>query len=301
MKLRITKQDLLFVAAAALCVLVVAVAERALFGRPVPIFTATFSTALVLLVLFEVYRRIREVTFGLSDIVVQRLADVVRTSQQASDSSREKELRREYRQIEALFSLFSTMHPERPLPDMRGWAMSPDLLKKIAEMILAAKPKLILEAGSGVSTLVIGYCLKRLGEGRIISLEHDAEHAQKTQALVSLHGLDGYVTVMHAPLRKFDINGEHWVWYTIDGVNLDRPIDVLVVDGPPGHIQKLARYPALPLLYSFLAAESTIVLDDGQRPEEKEIVARWEDEFGELFPQYLELEKGAFLLKKPGA
>jgi hypothetical protein len=78
------------------------------------------------------------------------------------------------------------------------------------------------------------------------------------------------------------------------------PIDLLVIDGPPESTQKMARYPALPLLFKYLLNESIIILDDGGRKEEKEIVEIWEKEFENISSEYLDFEKGAFLIKKHG-
>jgi hypothetical protein len=72
----------------------------------------------------------------------------------------------------------------------------------------------------------------------------------------------------------------------------------LVVDGPPGNIQRLSRYPALPLLYGHLNDRSTIIVDDGRREDEREIVARWEKEFTHISATFLGLEKGAYIVHK---
>jgi hypothetical protein len=81
-------------------------------------------------------------------------------------------------------------------------------------------------------------------------------------------------------------------------LKIDQPIDLLVVDGPPGNIQKQSRYPALPLFYRQLSDRSTIILDDGLREDEQRIVARWEREFDNLSIQFLSLEKGAYVIHK---
>jgi hypothetical protein len=65
-------------------------------------------------------------------------------------------------------------------------------------------------------------------------------------------------------------------------------------------MQPLARYPALPLLYRHLNDSSTIILDDGHREEEKQTVARWEQEFRQLSSEFLDLEKGTYVLHKHG-
>ena len=56
------------------------------------------------------------------------------------------------RQEEALLSVFATLQPNAPLPDMQSWSAMPDLLKKLLELILMERSTLIVEAGSGAST-----------------------------------------------------------------------------------------------------------------------------------------------------
>ncbi|HEU4883640.1 MAG TPA: class I SAM-dependent methyltransferase [Longimicrobium sp.] len=205
--------------------------------------------------------------------------------------------RNDYRQVEALFSLFASIRPELPLPDTRGWAASPDLLKLTADTVLDRRPGLVVEASSGVSTLVIAYCLKRLGHGRVVSLEHDEKYLHLTRELIARHGLDSVATVVHAPLRTTRIAGAEWPWYDVDALRLDAPIDLLLIDGPPRRGHPLARYPALPLLFPRLADDAVVILDDGDREAETETVRRWEAEFEHLSAHHLPLEKGAWLLR----
>lgn len=203
-----------------------------------------------------------------------------------------------YEQIEALFSLLSPLKMQAPLPKTGGMAASPDFLKKIAEQIYQQQPELVFEASSGISTLIAAYCLKNIGKGQLISLEHDAKYAALTQQLLATHGLDNVATVRHAPLTEIQINGKTWLWYDIRNLALDKPIDILVVDGPPDKIQTLARYPVLPLLFDRLNTDSTILLDDGNRPDEKHMVEIWLQEFQGLQAEFLPFEKGAFFIHR---
>jgi len=203
----------------------------------------------------------------------------------------------DFRQVEALFSLFSTLRPDLPFPDTRDWAASPDFLKKLTELILKQKPQMVAEAGSGVTTLVIGYCLKRLGRGKVISLEHDERFVTTTNELINFHGLTEFACVIHCPLVKVDIGDETFSWYSTEGLRFERPIDVLVVDGPPAGDEEFPRYPALPLLSAHLARNAFILLDDGRRAGESRTNKRWTAEFAPITSEFLPTEKGAFLLR----
>src|SRR5262245_33036140 len=177
MKLRIRNTDIALVLGAGLLCLAVSVAGWVLVGEVALVLPPILSAMLVLVVLLEMYRR--------------RLS--------------ERDLLILYQQIESLCSLLVTLKPSLPLPEMRGWAASPDLLKKITEVILIESPRLVVEASSGASTVVIAYCLKRLGKGKVISLEHDAKFAAITQSNLAFHGLEDVATVLHAPLTEIVI------------------------------------------------------------------------------------------------
>ena len=203
-----------------------------------------------------------------------------------------------FKQAESLLSVLATIRPTFPLPSTRDWSASPDLLNQLCTLVLSRRPALVVEAGSGVSTLTVAYCLKRLGAGRVVSLEHDAAYAAKTRALLQLHGVDDVARVVTAPLTPVTINGDNWLWYDQAGLAGCETIDLLVIDGPPWTTQNLARYPALPLLYDRLSRDAIVILDDAARSDERAVVARWRDEFGGLTCEYLDFEKGACLIAR---
>lgn len=208
------------------------------------------------------------------------------------------ELLYDFRQVESLFSLFATLRPELPFPDTRDWAASPDFLKKLTELVLGQKAQLVVEAGSGVSTLITAYCLKKLGRGKVISIEHDERFTTVTRELIAFHGLTAFADVIHCPLVKVNVGNETFMWYAMNEVRIDKPIDILVVDGPPVTGQNFPRYPAVPILFSKLAKDAFILLDDGRRADETKTNARWKAEFPGLASEFLPVEKGAYLLRK---
>lgn len=189
-----------------------------------------------------------------------------------------------FQQIQHLERLRVLLQTDRPLPIMRGWSASPDILCVLAQHVLAAKPRLVVECGSGSSTVVIARCLELNGGGHMVSLDADAEFAGRTRAMLEQAGLDRFVTVRHAPLRPVSVGGGTQPWYATDQLP-DEPIDMLVVDGPPIDTAPLARYPAGSFLVSRVRKGGVVFLDDADRPDERTIVTRW---LGEL-PQ---LERG---------
>ena len=67
---------------------------------------------------------------------------------------------------------------------------------------------------------------------------------------------------------------------------------MLVIDGPPGFIQKHSRFPALPLLFDKMADQSIIFMDDAAREDEKEIVSMWLEMNDGISHEYIETERG---------
>lgn len=217
---------------------------------------------------------------------LERLVGAVETLQHQQETL--------WQQSESLVRLLSLLKPQALFPATRGWAASPDFLLLLAETILATKPTHIIEASSGVSTVVSAYCLKRLGSGRVTALEHDPEYVDATNTMLSSHGLTSIATVVHAPLVEHVIDGETYQWYDITDVD---PIDLLVVDGPPARTGPLARYPAVPILRHRFKDDAIVLVDDGARPPEKEMVRRWCAALPTIEAEYLDFEKGAFRLQ----
>lgn len=210
----------------------------------------------------------------------------------------EKDVNAKYKQLEILTSLYNYLEINTPLPETGGWAAHPDFLKKIAETILLKRPNFIVEASSGVSSIIIGYCLKKIGKGKVISLEHDLLYFEKSKLLIKKHELENFVEIVYSPLTNHQINNKKWIWYDIDCLKSQPIIDMIVVDGPPYYIQDLSRYPVIPLLYDKMNDNSILILDDGVRDEEKEITKRWEEEFQDISIEYLNFESGAFIVNK---
>lgn len=197
----------------------------------------------------------------------------------------------EVRQATAMVELYRSISPRRFFPRTRGWAASPDFLLELYRTIRERRPELVVEVGSGVSTLVAAYALQQNGRGRLVSLDHDPEFADRTRYMLGLHGVSGGVEVRAAPLEPVRIGEGDWTWYPPEAFMDLRTIELLVVDGPPGRTGKLARFPALPLLRDRLAPGARVLLDDGARQEERLVAHRWQEDWGGDW-SYVPLNKG---------
>lgn len=151
-------------------------------------------------------------------------------------------------------------------------AMRPAGLRRVLDLIVLDERDTIVECGSGLSTVLLARLLAERGEGRLVSIEHDAAWAARTRRALRRERLDD-VVIVHAPL---DAGG----WYDDTALQdaLPPSIDLLLVDGPPAHDPRraLARAPALPRLAPRLAEEAIVVLDDADRDGERRVIAEWE-------------------------
>jgi predicted O-methyltransferase YrrM len=213
-----------------------------------------------------------------------------------------REIARLFDQLEALDAIRDTLGGRIAVPPTTDWAASADLLRELVTVVMARRPKVIVETGSGTSSVVMAGCLERLGDGHLWSLEHLTSYAGETRDLVAAAGLEHRVTIVDAPLVDVRLGEGTWSWYDISDLPDIGPIDLLFVDGPPGDTGRLARYPALPMLLDRLAPEAAIVIDDSARPDELEMVARWRAEVPGLTLRQLRTQKGGTLLTRtPGA
>ncbi|WP_159940165.1 MULTISPECIES: class I SAM-dependent methyltransferase [unclassified Nocardiopsis] len=196
------------------------------------------------------------------------------------------------------------------MPPLRGWAASPDVLRLLVRHIDRLRPELVVECGSGASSVWIGYALRRAGGGRLVAVEHDARYAELSRALVAAHGLDDIVQVRHAPLVETEpatvtVDGQERTtadrWYDASVFADLEDIGLVFVDGPPQATGLQARYPAVPVLLPRCTEDAVIVLDDAARPDEQAIGDRWLAEHPELHRTEEAAEKGAHVFSRKGA
>ena len=186
-----------------------------------------------------------------------------------------------FRQIQMLDVLKQDLKFPRPLPPAGGMAGSPDFLKVLSDHVLARRPGVVVECGSGLSTVVVARSLQLNGDGHIFSLDHHARYADQTRLELQRQDLSRWGTVIDAPLIEHRISGKALRWYDIGSLP-SKPIDLLIIDGPPANTGTEPRYPAGPILFSRLAPNGAVFIDDAGRPEEVTVVNRWRAQFPHL-------------------
>lgn len=213
---------------------------------------------------------------------VSAALDGAERDRRALDKRQAAELARHIRQTEALIQLYERVQPRAAMPSSGGWALDPTGVLTLLEVVRQRRPELVLELGSGTSTLWLGYVLQQLGSGRVVAIDHEERFAELTRANVAAHGLGDVVEVRVAGLVDPGLPEHETFWYDHAAMADLRDIDLLVVDGPPKATGPKARYPAVPKLAGQLRDHAVVALDDATRPDEREVWNRWLEEVGGL-------------------
>ena len=236
------------------------------------------------------------------------------------DASLKKAITNATRQIQA-FTGLENYWRTGDLPtannESHAWPVSPDFSLYVVTLLEKNDYDLVIEFGTGVSTVVVAKTLVKLAtrrEGRFpvsfVSFDHLEQYYKQTLSMLQQAGLASYVQLHHAPLVDWKApNGQIYPYYSCQELleNLARKYPpaglrvLVIVDGPPGATSPHARYPAAPLILNFYAgAHIDFLLDDYARVAEKETAQLWVDEIGNDNLKYqsthIKLEKDAFLI-----
>ena len=206
---------------------------------------------------------------------------------------------RQTQQIEATVNLFTMLQPPGPTPGTGGWAASADVVRLMVGEVLADEPRLVVECGSGASTVWLSLLAKTRGlRTRVVALEHEEQYAEATRRTLRTLGLEEYAEVRSAPLETVRVGHYEGPWYSPAALEGLSEIGLLFVDGPPGTLADNIRYPAVPLLRDAFAARCTVVLDDADRPDERDVADRWVVDLPDFTLEQVPLEKGAAVLRR---
>lgn len=201
-----------------------------------------------------------------------------------------------YKQIEAYIKLRDIVGKDilAKAEPLRGYALSPDALLALVRYVQQAKPKNIVEFGSGVSTMVLTSVAASYG-GKVTSFDNEELFASKTRK--TLMGADN-ITVLTRPLTKQKFGKRTYSWYSVMDEDLPTTVDLVIVDGPPESVQDEVRYPALPRLVGRMPKGSRLYLDDSNRKAETNIVNKWLKQFPDFELVNVDTEKGLAVLTR---
>lgn len=165
-------------------------------------------------------------------------------------------------------ALVAAVYRAAPASD---WAITRDLAIALYRHCEKTRPKRIVEVGSGVSTMMLAlYAARHRAE--VITLEHDPKWLARTLEALRAVGLDGAVKLVLRRVRSYD--SYHWYEYDPKAELRGKPIDFLLVDGPPDQLGH-GRVGALLHLRSALRKGAEVWLHDGKRESERQAVIAW--------------------------
>lgn len=202
--------------------------------------------------------------------------------------------------LEAFIQLQRLVPLDGPMPRPGTWAASEDLLLWLAGDVLERRPSVIVDLGSGQSSVWMAAALRAGGvPGKVVAIDHDAGYAAATADLGRRQGVSAWLDVVHAPLVEVTVDGRTMPWYDPSAFDGLTDIGLVSIDGPPGAGAEQARWPALPMLHDRLAPGARVVLDDMIRDDEQSILADYRERFPGLNVEALPFEKGAVVLTLP--
>ena len=206
---------------------------------------------------------------------------------------------------------------------LHGWPISPDFGLQLVRLIRDNDYHLIVEFGSGTSTLLSLRAIERLGirsaspepsPHRLLTFEHLDAYHKKTADLVSACSNRTLLDLRLSPLEPWEDATGNYSYYsgvtaiaeTIKALShaFQGALKLLVViDGPPGATCHWARYPAIPIVLdaaSGMDLSIDFLLDDVIRADEKEMALAWESQLQAFGLPYQRVdyhfEKGGLLL-----
>ncbi|HGN1556184.1 TPA: hypothetical protein ACKRMY_006366 [Pseudomonas aeruginosa] len=173
-----------------------------------------------------------------------------------------------------------------------SWPVSADFALFLMQRLVLERYDLVIEFGSGMSTVVIAKTLSIIAEHAqthltpFVSFDHLDLYYQKTSAYLRHAGLNNAVELMLKPLQDWGgaPDDQIYPYYSCEDALAKRAQDfgasvprvLVIVDGPPAATGPQARYPAAPMVVKhFPTSRIDFVMDDYVRNDEKEVVQHW--------------------------
>ena len=145
-----------------------------------------------------------------------------------------------------------------------GWVVDHSGLAVLEGRYLSERPDVVVEFGSGASTVLLARLARRSGctGMAVISFEQDPVTVQLTVDLLRELGLYGLVQVVIAPLSSIELDDMCLRCYcadTVAGALLGQRPEMVVINSPTA-VENWSRYPIVPILRRHLTTRATFVL-----------------------------------------
>lgn len=167
------------------------------------------------------------------------------------------------------------------------YSMDIDSIEILQQYIINSKPNMVVECGGGASSIILSHTMKDMQlkdssyHPHYVSIESDMKYFEMYSELAHKYDLDTILTYEHSTLVSCTAAGNISDFYDLSSIiqkNSIADIDLLIVDGPIGHQQYMARRPGYYIAKPFLAPSFSIFLDDTDREDEKSIISEWSED-----------------------
>lgn len=195
----------------------------------------------------------------------------VRKRMQAGLATR-ADLDRLYERVAAAVQIQGALNGLPVVRPMPGWALSSDAIVQILCDLQERPNPVLVEFGSGQSTVIFAAWFRARGCGRFVSFEHDPAHADAIGRQLEAAKLAAQVELTVIPLADRA---------AVDGLPASKSyalpdafpgVDVALVDGPSYFFGESTRYHPLTWALDRLNPGGTVYLDDTIRSQERRIL-----------------------------
>jgi hypothetical protein len=166
------------------------------------------------------------------------------------------------------------------------WSLNADTLNFFEKRIKSARPQVILEFGSGISTVCWAHWMQEIhgsqpAQVRVLSVDQNDWQVEETREQLRLLGLDSLVRLFHAPLAQQTFGEIEAKSYRLSEPEFSgwlgaAVLDWVIIDGPfGGQDSRWCRFPVLPLIQPHLKADAVFYLDDAFRINELSVAQEW--------------------------
>lgn len=156
--------------------------------------------------------------------------------------------------------------PESLDLDRSSWAIGEDAFAEVVSTFSSIQPKVILEFGSGVSTVRLAL---EFPETKIFSVEGDPQFSQQTRQLLAEAKVDDRVVVIESRISWRFVGCSLCCSY--EDIDLPSLVDAVLIDGPPRRFHR-GREAVLFSILSKIRTGGIIILDDYNRADERRAV-----------------------------
>jgi|GEM_PF-3940728 len=138
-------------------------------------------------------------------------------------------------------------------------------------------PKIILEFGSGLSTLLFSKIKPK--DSLLISVEDSSEYLEKTKKILDQQQRN--IILHHAPITKHFFNFRLFLSYSLSYLKYLKniKIDLVFIDGPLAY--KYGREFCIYAIRQYITNDTIFILDDSNRVKEQEALSNWHKVFKE--------------------